>query len=285
MDKTQKTHQSGTRRHYLADTESAAELQRLVLQDAMLTDICTPLLAPRLSTVPLSILDIACGPGIWAMRVAKAYPQSHITGTDISPCVIDYARLTAGGDGISNVTFTQADFYHLDQTFHQEQFDFVHVRQVLWHLGLGKEELIRQWATLLKPGGIMRLTDWEASITNSPSFNLLTHYLKQALHAYKRSDSEYCVGIVYQLFPLLRQASFSQIVEQPHYVNFSAGTDFHDVYIQDITQGAIALEKFIVGSGKVDCDTYRACLRESIKEIDSPDFLGGHFFLSVWGVK
>lgn len=277
--------QNDTRSYYLADADSAVERQRLALQDAMLTDICTPLLAPHLSTVPSNVLDIACGPGIWAMRVAKAYPQTQVNAIDLNQSMVDYAHLAARGEGISNIAFQQADYTQLDRTFPSHHFDFVHVRQILWHLGPTRDALVRQWAALVKPGGMMRLTDWEASTTNSPNFSKLGDYLNQALYAHKRSDTEYRVGIVYHLVPLLRQAGFSQTREQAHYVNFSAGTPYHDMYIQDITQGAVALEKFIASSGVVDSATYRACLRESIKEIDSPDFLGGHFFLSAWGTK
>lgn len=269
------------------DTASAAELQRLVLQDAMFTEIFTPLLPPPLeaATAPIRILDIASGPGIWATRVAKAYPQTDIIGIDNDQSMLDYARLHARGEGVSNVTFEQADYRHLEQTFSQAQFDFVHSRHLLWYLGHGGKELVQQWSKLIKVGGMMRLTEWEASTTNSPCFNLLTQYLLEALYAHGRSDSKHRVGMVYKLAPYLRAAGFSQVVEVPHYVNFSAGTRYHDMYVRDITQGSATLQPFIVGSKVVTAEMYSECMRQAIREIDHPDFLGGHFFLSAWGVK
>ena len=131
----------------------------------------------------------------------------------------------------------------------------------------------------------MRLTDWEASTTNSASFNQLTEYLMEALYKYGLSDSKHRIGMVYKLVPFLREAGFSQLVEHSHYVNFSAGTCYHNMYVQDITQGAVTLQPFIVKSGVVSAETYQECMRQAIKEIDHPNFLGGHFFLSGWGVK
>jgi ubiquinone/menaquinone biosynthesis C-methylase UbiE len=288
MDETQEQQQTnGKPTTSFGDRASAAELRRLVLQDAMFTDIFTPLIPPPLETAatPIRILDIACGPGIWATRVAKAYPHTDIVGIDNNQSMLDYARLHARGEGVSNVAFEWADYYHLDQTFSQAQFDFVHARQILWYLGPKGKELVQQWSALVKPGGMMRLTDWEASITSSPSFNQLTQYLIEALHAHGLSDSKYRIGIVYKLVPYLRAAGFSQIVETSHYVNFSAGTSFHNMYVQDITQGAVTLQPFIVGSKVVTAETYSECMRQAIREIDHPDFLGGHFFLSAWGVK
>jgi ubiquinone/menaquinone biosynthesis C-methylase UbiE len=269
------------------DTASAAELQRLVLQDAMFTEIFTPLLPPPLAAAaaPLRILDIASGPGIWATRVAKAYPQTVITCVDHDPSMLDYARLHARGEGVSNVVFEKADYRRLDETFSHAQFDFVHARHLLWYLGHEGRELVHQWSKLVKTGGMMRLTEWEASTTSSPSFNLLTQYLLEALYAHERSDNAYRVGMVYKLAPYLRAAGFSQVVETPHYVNFSAGTRYHDMYVRDITQGSATLQPFIVGSKVVTAEAYSACMRQAIREIDRPDFLGGHFFLSAWGVK
>ncbi len=253
----------------------------------MFTEIFSPLLPPPLHTTatPLSILDIGSGPGIWATRVAKAYPHSQVTCVDNNQCMLDYAHLHARGEGLSNIRFACADYRHLHQVFSSAQFDFVHARQILWTIGPQGKELVQQWSTLVKPGGMMRLADWEASTTNSAGFNQLTAYLMEALHAYGLSDSKYRIGIVYKLVPFLREAGFSHIAEQAHYVNFSAGTRYHNMYVQDITQGAVTLHPFIVKSGVVSAETYQKCMRQSIQEIDHPDFLGGHFFLSGWGVK
>lgn len=269
----------------LAPPEGAAEMQWFALQDTMLTAVCLPLLTPEVFNSPTHILDLACGSGIWAMQVAKTYPQMQVTGIDNSLSVIEYVQMVAKAEDIANVSFQLADYRHLDQVFPPAQFDLVNARLTLWSQGAARNALVQHWGSMVKPGGILRLTDWEVSTTNSPSFNLLTQYLTQALYTRKRSDSPYRIGIVYHLAPLLRQAGFSQLITIPHYVDFNAGAPFHASYIQDIVQGAMVMEPFIVGSGVVEQETYRACLRQTIKEIDHPAFLGGHFFLSIWGVK
>jgi 2-polyprenyl-3-methyl-5-hydroxy-6-metoxy-1,4-benzoquinol methylase len=57
-----------------------------------------------------SILDIGCGPGLYALELAKA-GSSHITGIDISPAMIELARGKARASGLErHCDFKLADF-------------------------------------------------------------------------------------------------------------------------------------------------------------------------------
>ena len=64
---------------YVIDVESPAETARLMKQDRLLTE-CMGGVFPEgvdLST-STAILDLACGPGGWALDVAFAYPHIQV---------------------------------------------------------------------------------------------------------------------------------------------------------------------------------------------------------------
>ncbi|TMC21389.1 MAG: class I SAM-dependent methyltransferase, partial [Chloroflexi bacterium] len=66
---------------YVIDVESAAELARLLHQERHLTKSMGGLLAeqPEISNMH-DILDIACGPGGWALEVADRYTHIKVVG-------------------------------------------------------------------------------------------------------------------------------------------------------------------------------------------------------------
>ena len=50
-----------------------------------------------------TILDVACGPGGWVLRVAREYPHIQVTGVDISERMVSYARSHAQARGFREV--------------------------------------------------------------------------------------------------------------------------------------------------------------------------------------
>ena len=70
---------------YPLGIDQGAETARLVDQDVVLTRNMGGLFpVPVDSATEWSVLDLACGPGSWALEVARAYPEMTITGVDLS---------------------------------------------------------------------------------------------------------------------------------------------------------------------------------------------------------
>src|SRR5437868_6919476 len=87
---------------YFIDAENAAEMTRLTKQHRLTTTNMGGLFPEREKSEIASmhdILDIACGPGSWVLDVAYEYLKIQVTGIDISPVVIGYARAQAKGQG------------------------------------------------------------------------------------------------------------------------------------------------------------------------------------------
>src|SRR5579885_3267187 len=78
---------------YVLDPESATEMARLLLQDRLINEMVGGLFPERENLDGIErILDIGCGPGGWALDLARSYPQKEITGIDISQQMLTYAN-------------------------------------------------------------------------------------------------------------------------------------------------------------------------------------------------
>jgi len=72
-----------------------------------------------------SILDIGCGPGKYSVEFAKQ--TKSVTGVDISPKMIEFARENARETGLDNVSFDTLDweFADLKALGGEKKFDLV----------------------------------------------------------------------------------------------------------------------------------------------------------------
>ncbi len=78
---------------YVLNPESATEMARLMLQDRLINEMMGGLFPERKDLDGIDcILDIGCGPGGWALDVARSYPKKEITGIDISDVMLIYAN-------------------------------------------------------------------------------------------------------------------------------------------------------------------------------------------------
>ncbi|KAL8955020.1 MAG: hypothetical protein Q9183_006828 [Haloplaca sp. 2 TL-2023] len=92
----------------------------------------------------MSILDLGCGTGTWAIEMAREYPLAQITGIDLNPPTTPAPP---------HVTFLKAD---IEQPWVVGQFDFIHGRMLV--------SAVTDWPSLLKrcsehlnPGGLLEL--------------------------------------------------------------------------------------------------------------------------------
>src|SRR5437667_11581233 len=95
---------------YIFDPESPQELARLINQDRFTTRTMGGALA-ELPELPsgTQVLDVACGPGGWALDVAHERPDVEVSGVDISHIMIDYANARARSQQLFNVSFGVMD--------------------------------------------------------------------------------------------------------------------------------------------------------------------------------
>jgi 2-polyprenyl-3-methyl-5-hydroxy-6-metoxy-1,4-benzoquinol methylase len=102
------------------------------------------------------VLEVGCGEGSLAERVARAMPRADVVGIDLTPRV---GRLFRGDR--ARVAFRNVPV----QTVAQEEpgaYDLVLLCDVLHHAPWSvHHDLLRAAQTLLRPGGVLVLKDWE----------------------------------------------------------------------------------------------------------------------------
>ena len=96
------------------------------------------------------LLELGCGPGFYACRLAQLYPQIVATGIDLSPKLIRRARLRAASFDLSNCSFVEADACAL--SLPAESVDSIVISRLFLAV-TDRFEVIREVFRVLRPGG------------------------------------------------------------------------------------------------------------------------------------
>lgn len=151
----------------------------------------------RLHTTPLasdltSILDVGTGTGVWAISIARAFPQADIIATDL-------AIPHQNDDSPPNVCFMKHNADEREWSpFKPDQFDFIHARMIT--SGIHDWPSVRANCYLhLKPGGCLELLDLahplhaEISEFDSSDSSPLINFVRLAGVSWRRSGLDYNV--------------------------------------------------------------------------------------------
>lgn len=273
---------------YFIDAENAAEMARLTVQDRLLTKTMGGLFPPQLDLYHIRhMLDVACGPGGWVLDVARAYPEKQVVGVDISQLMVAYANAQAQEQKLSNVSFQVMDILK-PLAFSDNSFDLVNARFLT---GLTPRAawpgLVQECMRILRPGGILRLTEFESTISNSPSaeklFAMSTRAMQVTGQAF--SPGENNIGTTAMLGPLLRDAGCENIQNQAYMLDSSAGAEGHQSQYQNALVFLKLLQPFLIKLGMTTQEEVEVLYQRTMEEMMSPDYCAVMFMLSVWGTK
>lgn len=272
---------------YVIDPENATEMARLINQDHMVTQHMGNLLPPEVDPSAFTdVLDIACGPGGWVLDVAYSFPGLKVTGVDISQIMVRYAQARAWSQGLENADFRVMNILKpLD--FPDHSFDFVNARFLVGVLSPADwPALIQECKRVLRPGGILRLTDVEdLGITNSAALEQFTTLGATAARKAGRaffSEGRY-IGTMVMLGRFLREAGLQEIHQQAYMIDWSAGTQ---AFAMQYDNARIALDlgkQFLLGMGVIAEERFDEMYRQVMIDMNSPAFTATMIFLSAWG--
>jgi SAM-dependent methyltransferase len=105
------------------------------------------------------VLDIGCGTGQTTRDAGRAAPAGAALGVDLSSQMLDYARRRAIDEGVTNVTFEQADAQI--HPFEPGAYDVAISRTAAMFFG-DHVAAFRNIGRALRPGGRLVLVTWQA---------------------------------------------------------------------------------------------------------------------------
>jgi len=272
---------------YFTDAEGATEMTRLLLQDRQLTEDMGGPFSERANdfTGITSILDIACGPGGWALAVADAHRDCLVTGIDISRVTTAYAMAQADVLELDNVDFEVMDVTKpLD--FLDQSFDLVNARFLASFLSReGWPKLLQECFRILRPGGLLRVTEMEIPMSNGDAYEQLNELVAHAFYAAGKSYSPRNLGITTVLASLLQQTGYHHIQRVPHALDYSMGSKGYNVFSQDATIGFRLVLPFIHQWCSVPLEELERLYTGMQSDLLRPSFCATWYLLTVGAEK
>jgi ubiquinone/menaquinone biosynthesis C-methylase UbiE len=276
---------------YFIDSESAAEMARLLTQERLLTREMGGLFPPNLDVARVQrVLDLACGPGGWCQELAFEHQEIEVVGVDISAIMIAYASAQARVQGLDN-----ADFQVMDVTkpldFPDDSFDFVNARSMVGFLNRESwPAVVKEMLRVTRPGGTIRLAEFDGSgLTNSAALErwnkLLTLAFYQAGRSFTPIPDGQNWGITPMLGQFLQEAGCVQVKHQPYVLDFSAGSEGNLSNYENYKVGCKLTQPYLVKMQVATQEEIDALYDQLLIDMMLPNFRALWYYLGVWGQK
>lgn len=128
-------------------------------------------------------LDIGCGIGLQTLLLAAAvHSTGHVTGLDISPDLLDYARRRVAASPLADrITFKEGSMYRLP--FEDDTFDWAWSADCVAYPGGDNLPVLLEMARVVRPGGRIAVLAWTSQQV-LPGYSLLEARLNATWSAY-----------------------------------------------------------------------------------------------------
>ena len=136
-----------------------------------------------------SILDIGCGCGGAAFHLIKKHNAKFVEGIDPEPLVIKTAKELAVKNNLSATTLFKCE-QPVPLQYNDSTFDVVFSKEVFLHIP-NKEMLLKDIHRILKPGGLIVVSDWMRIDDNPPSKQMKDYIAAEGLDMHMCSLKRY----------------------------------------------------------------------------------------------
>jgi len=277
-----------TQQTSIYDTESAAEMVRLLNKARLQMVNMGGLLPEHPDPSALhDVLDIACGPGAWLLDMARSFPEMRLVGIDISETMLGFAQAQTHALGLTNVTFQHMDALGpLD--FPDSTFDLINGKFLLEFMTKdGWLSLMQECYRLLRPGGVLRMVEYEIGVSNSPAHENLCRLFIQAMVELDRcfSPGDRHLGILPMLSPTMRKVGFRNVRQRSYVVDYSSDAENHAEWCMDLMLKAKLSFPFLIRQGKHSADDLEMMARRMEEQMNSPNFMALWHYMAVFGEK
>jgi SAM-dependent methyltransferase len=164
------------------------------------------------------VLEAGCGVGSQTKIIASKNPSCKFTSIDISGLSLGKAKTLIESLHLDNVTFKKGDIYHLE--FEPESFDHLFVCFVLEHLSDPVAALKKLMHFLKKGGSITVIEGDHGSAYYYPPSDFARKVIDCQVELQSMHGGNALIGR--EIYPLLRQAGFSDCTVSPRMVYVDA---------------------------------------------------------------
>lgn len=270
--------------------ESPAEMARLLNQQQLIsTAMGGPLPIAIERSQMHDVLDLACGPGGWTTDMAFQAPPCQFVGLDSSRQMVAYATHLATLQCLSNVRFQCADITQ-PLPFPEHSFDLIYARFLSTFMLKDQwEPLVVECARVLRPGGVLILTEFERAISNAPAVERYSTMGSQIFQRLGRSfspDGQH-LGVLPMLKHFLLNAGFDRqkIAQQMFAVDFSFGEDAHDEWCTNLLATFRLSFQFYMQANALTAEELERLYQQIVLEMNMPAFRAIMPCMSVWGYR
>jgi len=224
------------------------------------------------------VLEAACGVGAQTTILAKNSPGAEFIAIDISPESLVKAKLRVSHEGITNVTFRQADVYHLP--FRPETFDHIFVCFLLEHL-TDPLLALNCLMEILRPGGTITFIEGDHGSALFYPDSMDAHKAIDCLVQLQREMGGNAL-IGRELWHLMTDAGFIKVSVSPRIVYADAS---RPEYVEGVRNIFIAMVEGVreqaIARGLVDIETWEKGIRDLYRTTEQDGTFCYTFFKAV----
>jgi ubiquinone/menaquinone biosynthesis C-methylase UbiE len=235
-----------------------------------------------------SALDVACGPGIWTLELARRQPKISVIGIDTSESMIAYARRISQQQAMGNTAYLTIPSFAEPLPFAEASFDLINMQFIATFLKKDDwPHLLSACWRLLRPGGLLRLTEFGVGEVNSPAHEELNQLFLYAMHLADRRLvlPDQHSGFPENLEPLLYTANFHACFEVTHAINYSYGAPLYEGWKRDYLILSREAQPLLVQMGLATQKQVDALHQQQCYEMNVPTFQAILPVLTAWGKK
>lgn len=273
-----------TENTYFIDKDDESELARLIMQDN-LYNLLLPLLPKEFVPFPdARVLDLACGPGGWPLKVSHEFPELSVLGVDLSEQMVSYARAQAQVRDLKT-QFRIMDILLPWEDFPDQFFDFINARFITSlvptrHL----QQLYEECWRVLSSGGVLRYIEGAGiSVPTSPATQELSRLANEAVYRAGLSFSPHDMGIGAITARILQRIGFRDLSLVPHIIDLSpdSHSQMHQAQKEVWYMSICLLKPFFLKTNAASEDEIDRLLEAFVHEWNDPDFCGHYFLCSI----
>jgi ubiquinone/menaquinone biosynthesis C-methylase UbiE len=232
------------------------------------------------------VLDVGCGTGGWLMETARTYPSiKKLVGVDTDSKMVAYAQEEAEASQLDRrVQFQTMDALQM-LDFSEASFDLVNQRlgQSWLRTWEWKNILLKyQWVT--RPGGIIRITEYDNLECNSPALTKLFKLLLEAGHRSWHLFDSYREGLAREQVRLMTEWGLQDVKYQVHTLVYSAGTERGQHFYEAMAHFFRVTLPFLQKWTDVPSD-YLRIYEQALQEMLAADFIATGTWLTACGIR